>query len=172
MLRPGLEIADETALMNVGDPWAWQAQFRFDGGVFGEAIMCTQYGETMLLEIDRQANNGTPTMWRDTLLRENIENGFVAKLRCNLRILRFGYRERDQDALLQSLRATFGDVDVTSQDKGTSEMPYTQHKISARQNIHNDGTYIHALSIIVNDLAQGADNVTVDFILLVHPSDN
>lgn len=163
-LGAGFPISAAIALPDVDDPMAWQANFKFNDGSLGDGWLCTQFGVQTLEEIDSQAGNGTPTNWRDTLLRESINEGYIAKLNCEFRFLNIRYRDADRDAVLASLHEVFDEVSITSEVKGSDDLQYTQHRIRASNEM---STKISRLELIINDQGGEDDNVRGRIIILV-----
>lgn len=164
----GLTIAETLSLPDIDDTLSWQAHFRFDGGQFGESVQCYQYGLDTLAEIDAQANKGTPTIWRDTLLREAANDGYVAKLSCEFRILSFDFRESDIDLILERLESRFESVNFVAENKGAGETAYTQYRIVSRRYDVSNMAQLAQLQLIVNDqpIAED-DNLSGKFMLLL-----
>ena len=167
-LGKGLPLAEALKLPDVGDPMAWQANYSVDGGAFGEGWQCTQYGLQTLAEIDVRASNGTPTVWRDTLLREGQSQGYVAKLNCEFRVLDIAYRDADKDQLLEGLQSVFTDVSITSARKGGGQ--YTQYVINARALVGDSSLGQPRLGFIINDQEDIEDNVRGRLVMLVRAS--
>ena len=166
-LDEGIPLHDSLALPDIDDPLAWQANYRFINGSFGEGWLCTQFGVQTLKEIDTRANNGTPTNWRDTLLRENLDRGYIAKLNCEFRFLNVRYRDGGRDTVPKSLHDVFDEVQITSESKGVDDTRYTQHRVSARKGMRSNVTEISRLQLTINDLDGEDDNVRGRIIVLV-----
>lgn len=166
-LETGLALADELKLPDINDPMAWQANYSIVGGSFGEGFLCTQYGLLTLNEIDAQAKNGTPTVWRDTLLREGQSQGYTAKLNCEFRFLNLRYRDSDRDAFLSDLNSAFSEVRVTSELKGLGDVQYTQYVIHASAQLDENSPVTSRVRLVINDLGNDADNLRGRLIILV-----
>lgn len=166
-LRPGFRIDEAWLLPNVEDPMAWQGHFTYVEGAFGGGWLCTQYGLRTLEEIDAQDSNGTPLIFRDTLLRRNVDQGYNAKLNCEFKVLDFENADDELDAFNSLLSDLSEQVDVSTEAKTAVDLPYNQHVIAVKELIGASGVRVVDLKIIINDFEGNEDNVRGSFVALI-----